>query len=57
MIFPIDLAIEEAGKDAAPIAARAAELRGLIAENEAEMATLRALLYGTFGRDRINLGG
>jgi prefoldin subunit 4 len=56
MIFPIDDAIEEVGKDAEPFAARADEIRALIAEKEAEMATLRAILYAKFGRERINLG-
>jgi prefoldin subunit 4 len=56
MIFSIEAAIEEVAKDSAPFAARADEIRGLIAEKEAEMATLRGILYGKFGRDRINLG-
>jgi prefoldin subunit 4 len=56
MIFPIDAAIEEVGKDAVPFAARADNIRALIAEKEAEMATLRTILYAKFGRDRINLG-
>jgi prefoldin subunit 4 len=56
MVFPIDLAIEEAGKDADAISARLDEVRSQIAEKEAEMASLRVVLYGKFGRDRINLG-
>jgi prefoldin subunit 4 len=56
MVFPIDVAIEEVGKDSSPNTTRSDELRAQIAEKEAEMATLRAILYGKFGRERINLG-
>jgi prefoldin subunit 4 len=56
MIFPLEVAKAEAEKDAQPIAARAEEVKAVIAEKEAEMAQLRTVLYGKFGRARINLG-
>jgi prefoldin subunit 4 len=54
--LPIDISLDEVRKDCEEIGNKVEVIKAQIAEKKAEMATLRAILYGKFGRENINLG-
>jgi prefoldin subunit 4 len=54
--LPLDVAIDEAHRDAEALAERVAGIKAQIAEREKEMSMLRTVLYAKFGREHINLG-